>query len=55
MGKMDLNSKIEVMTERAPEQDGFQVVEWDIRPSDTGAHPDYALDNGCGCGCGCGG
>ena len=53
MGKMDLNSEIDVVTERAPEQDGFQVVEWDIRPAAASDSPDAEIDNGCGCGCGC--
>ena len=54
MGMMDQNSKIELVTERAPEPGGYQMVEWDIRPSVASANPDAEMDNGCGCGCGCG-
>ena len=46
-------SEIDVMSASAPEHEGFEVVEWDIRPSSAGTNPDAELDNGCGCGCGC--
>lgn len=54
MGKMDLDTKVDVMAERASEQDGFKLVEWTVQPADTNVHPDNAMDNGCGCDCGCG-
>jgi hypothetical protein len=53
MGIMDQNSEIDVMTERASEPKGYQIVEWNIRPSAASANPDAEIDNGCGCGCGC--
>ena len=49
MGKMDLTSDISV----APEQGSFQVIEWEVRSSASGANPDAEMDNGCACGCGC--
>jgi len=54
MGMMDLNSEFDVMAERASGQDGFQVVEWNVRSSAASTNPDSEIDNGCGCGCGCG-
>lgn len=53
MGKIDLNTKIEAVTEGAPEQDGLQLVEWKIRANTTGSDSGNTMDNGCGCDCGC--
>lgn len=50
MGKTDLGTEFNAV----PEQDGFQVVEWNIRPTAGNANPDAELDNSCGCDCGCG-
>ncbi len=52
MSMMEMNSKVDVMTECAPEQDGFQVVEWSVRSGAESTNPDAEMDNGCGCGCG---
>lgn len=52
MSKMDVNSKIDVTSECAPDQDGFQVVEWNLRPNSATENLDAELDNGCSCGCG---
>ena len=54
MSKMDLKTKIEVVTECAPEQDAFKVVEWNIRPSNAVPNAASSTDGGCGCGCDCG-
>ena len=54
MSKMDLSTKIDVMSEHVPEEDGFHLVEWNIRPNAASTNLDSELDNSCGCDCGCG-